>query len=75
MCVLVIWVKHSSRVVDKSRQPAKFASLSARFHRLLSLLQESRYVEEMMSIRSTTVYFSQNSGYLKTEKENTDSRY
>ena len=33
-----------SRVVYKSRQPAKSASFSARFRRLLSLLHESRYV-------------------------------
>ena len=42
----------SYRVVYKSRQPAKFAGFSARFHWLLSLLHESRYVEEMMFIRS-----------------------
>ena len=36
----------SYRVVYKSQQPAKFAGFSARFHRLLSLLHESRYVEE-----------------------------
>ena len=35
------------RVVYKSRQPAKFAGFSARFRRLLSLLQEQRYVELM----------------------------
>ena len=35
------------RVVYKSRQPAKFAGFSARFRRLLSLLHESKYVEEM----------------------------
>ena len=40
------------RVVYKSRQPAKFAGLSARFCRLLWLRQESRYAEEMMFIRS-----------------------
>ena len=40
------------RVVYKSRQPAKFAGFSARFRRLLSLLHESRYVKEMMYIRS-----------------------
>ena len=28
------------RVVDKSRQPAKYAGFSARFRRLLSLLRE-----------------------------------
>ena len=40
------------RVVYKSRQPANFAGFSARFRRLLSLLHEPRYVEEMMFIRS-----------------------
>ena len=35
------------RVVYKSRRPAKFAGFSARFRRLLSLLHESKYVEEM----------------------------
>ena len=34
-------------VVYKSRQPAKFAGFSARFRRLLSLLHESKYVEEI----------------------------
>ena len=34
-------------VVYKSQQPAKFAGFSARFRRLLSLLHESKYVEEM----------------------------
>ena len=33
---------HVLRVVYKSRQPAKFTGSSARFHRLLSLLQQSR---------------------------------
>ena len=42
----------ASRVVYKSRQPANFAGFSARFRRLLSLLHEPRYVEEMMFIRS-----------------------
>ena len=51
------------RVACKSRQPAKFAGFSARFRRLLSLLPESKYVEEM---DPQPVYFSQNSGYLKT---------
>ena len=37
----------ASRVVYKSRQPAKFAGFSARFRRLLSLLHKSKYVEEM----------------------------
>ena len=41
-----------TRVEYKSRQLAKFAAFSARFRRLRSLLQESRYVEEMMLIRS-----------------------
>ena len=36
----------------KGQQPAKFAGFSARFRRLLSLLHESRYVKEMMFIRS-----------------------
>ena len=36
-----------TRVVYKSRQPAKFAGFSARFCQLLSLLHESKYVEEM----------------------------
>ena len=40
------------RVVYDSWQPAKFASFSARFRRLLSLLHQSRYVEEMMFVRS-----------------------
>ena len=40
------------RVVYKSRQPANFAGFSARSRRLLSLLHEPRYVEEMMFIRS-----------------------
>lgn len=44
------------RVVYKSRQPAKFTDFSARFHQLLSLLQESR---------RWTDNFSQNSGYVK----------
>ena len=35
------------RVAYKSRQPAKFAGFSARFRWLLSLLHESKYVEEM----------------------------
>ena len=35
------------RVIYKSRQPAKFAGFSTRFRRLLSLLYESKYVEEM----------------------------
>ena len=38
--------------VYNSLQPAKFAGFSARFHRLLSLLQKPRYVKEMMFIRS-----------------------
>jgi len=37
----------SVRVAYKSRQPAKFAGFSARFRQLLSLLHESKYVEEM----------------------------
>ena len=37
----------NTRVVYKSRQPAKFAGFSARFRRLLLLLHESKYVEEM----------------------------
>ena len=41
-----------NKVVYKSRQPAKFAGFSARFCRLLSLLQETRYGKEMMFIRS-----------------------
>ena len=36
-----------SRVVYKSRQPAKFTGFAARFRQLLSLLHESKYVEEM----------------------------
>ena len=36
-----------TRVVYKSRQPAKFAAFSARFRWLLSLLHESKYVEEV----------------------------
>ena len=40
------------RVVYNSPQPAKFTSFSAMFRRLLSLLHKSRYVEEMMFIRS-----------------------
>ena len=40
------------RVVYKSQQPAKFTSFSARFSQLLSLLHESRYVQEMMFIKS-----------------------
>ena len=39
----------STRVEYKSQQPANFAAFSARFRRLLSLLHESRYVEEMDS--------------------------
>jgi len=35
------------RVVYKSQLLAKFAGFSARFHRLLSLLHKSKYVEEM----------------------------
>jgi len=35
------------RVVYKSRQPAKFAGFSTSFRQLLSLLHESKYVEEM----------------------------
>ena len=42
----------SSGIVYKSRQPVKSAVFSARFRRLLSLLHESRYVGEMMFIRS-----------------------
>ena len=42
------FAERSLRVVYKSRQPAKFASFSARFRRLLSLLHKPRYVEEMM---------------------------
>ena len=38
---------NKGRVVYKSRQPAKFAGFSARFRRLLSLLHESKNVEEM----------------------------
>ena len=34
-------------VLYKSRQPAKFAGFAARFRQLLSLLHESKYVEEM----------------------------
>ena len=45
-----LFIEH--RVVYKRRQPAKFAGFSARFWRLLSLLHKSRYVEEMMFIRS-----------------------
>ena len=40
------------RVVYKSQQPVKFAGFSARLRRLLSLLHESRYVAELMIIRS-----------------------
>ena len=52
VCVLK---KHGylPRVVYKSRQPAKFAGFSAGFCRLLSLLHESKYVEEMDPQRST----------------------
>ena len=37
----------SGRVVNKSRQPAKFAGFSARFRRLLSLLHESKHSVNM----------------------------
>ena len=43
---------YKCRIVHKSRQLAKFASFSARFCRLLSLLRESRYGKEMTFIRS-----------------------
>ena len=43
---------HFPRVVYKSRQLVNFAGFSARFPWLLSLLHGSRYVEEMMFIRS-----------------------
>ena len=43
----VATVVNNNRVVYKSWQPAKFAGFSARFRRLLSLLYESKYVEEM----------------------------
>ena len=43
----VATVANNNRVVYKSRQLAKFAGFSARFRRLLSLLHESKYVEEM----------------------------
>ena len=46
-CLLRCWTPLLSWVVYKSRQLAKFAGFSARFHRLLSLLHESKYFEEM----------------------------
>ena len=46
-CSMKIFWNLRHRVVYKSRQPAKFAGFSARFCRLLSLLHESQYVEEM----------------------------
>ena len=45
-------INSATRVVYKSRQPANFTGFSARFCQLLSLLHESRYVKEMMFIRS-----------------------
>ena len=55
------------RVVFKSRQPAKFASFSARFRWLLSLLHKLKYVEEMMCIRShNRLLFHKTPSYLKT---------
>ena len=50
--VLIKTFRCHVRVVYKSRQPAKFVGFSFRFCRLLSLLHESRYVQEMMFIRS-----------------------
>lgn len=51
--ITVVYIlKSVLRVVYESRQPAKFAGYSARFRQLLSSLQESRYVEEMMFIGS-----------------------
>ena len=50
---------NKTRVVYKSRQPVKFAGFSARFRRLLSLLRESRYVKEMMFMRSKLLSWAQ----------------
>ena len=44
---MLVALTRLGRVVYKSRQPAKFAGFSAMFRRLLSLLHESKYVEEM----------------------------
>ena len=62
-----------SRVVYKSRQPAKFAGFSVRFRRLLSLFEESRHVEEMMFMRSKLLGLNKNKNlqclsFLKTHK-------
>ena len=55
-CALQFWRKSNQHcpnqylqgcIYCKSRQPAKFASFPARFHRLLSLLHESKYVEQL----------------------------
>ena len=51
----------------------KFAGFSVRFRRLLSLLEESRYVEEMMFIRSKLLGLNKNKNlqclsFLKTYK-------
>ena len=56
------------RVVYKSRQSAKFAGFSARFRRLLSLLHEPRYVEEMMFIRSKVLRLNKKMQYLSFPK-------
>ena len=68
-----------SRVVYKSRQPAKFAGFSVRFRRLLSLFEESRHVEEMMFMRSKLLGLNKNKNlqclsFLKTHKKTSDSR-
>ena len=52
LLVIILFEKHGIsvciyRVVYKSHWLAKFAGFSARFRRLLSLLHESKYVEEM----------------------------
>ena len=44
---MLVALTRLGRVVYKSRQLAKFAGFSAMFRRLLSLLHESKYVEEM----------------------------
>ena len=52
--LLACQVSMVCRVVYKNRQPAKFAGFSARFCQLLSLLHESRYVEEMRCLSGPT---------------------
>ena len=67
---ILMMVVYKSRVVYNSRQLAKFARFSARFRRLLLLLHCS---QDMLRRWCLSIYFSRNTGYLKTWRKHCKS--